>query len=305
VAVIMVGDAGSLRRCLSRLVPQISGKPIEVLVPFDNTVEDLGGLRREFPELTFLDLGKVRTVARPGTVEAQHELFDKRISAVFAAGRGEKMALLQDWGAPAADWCERLIEAESLPYAAVGGAVENEGQGVLNWAVYFLDFGRHQLPLVEGPVRFLSDVNIVYSRQALEAVRGLWERRYNEVIVNWALAARGEVLWRKPSMVVYQDRGRLSLSALVRERLSWGKIFGAARAHELSLARLLPYILLSPLIPCVIALRVARKVLSGRRNRRVFLRAFPAFFLLTVFWSLGELWGYLSRKPSPLGEDSG
>jgi hypothetical protein len=241
-------------------------------------------------------------VAECGTVLQQHELFERRISAVLAVARGQWIALLQDWGMPAADWCERFLEACSLPHAAVGGAIENEGRGILNWAAYFQDFGRYQLPMAEGPAVSLSDVNIAYRRAALDSVKHLWERRYNEVIVNWDLSRRGETLWRNPRMVVYQDRGKLAFGPLIRERFLWGRLFGSARAFELGAVRLLPYVVFGPLIPFVIIARAAGKVLSGRRNRLKFLRAFPAFVVLVIVWVAGELWGYVTRKPSPIGE---
>jgi hypothetical protein len=304
VAVIAVGGAAHLRRCLGRLAPQVMGKPVLVVVPVDNTVEGVDDLRREFPGVEFRDLGVVAINAAPGTVAAQHELFDRRISAVFGEARGSHVALLQDWGAPAADWCDRMLEATRLPYAAAGGAVDNAGTGPLNWAVYFLDFGRHQPPLEEGPSRFLSDVNVVYRRDDLELVRAVWERRYNEVLTNWALFKAGKTLWRKPDMLVLHDRGRLRWGTLLAERLSWGRLFGAARAHELGFPRILPYILLSPLIPLVIVTRVARKVLGGGRNRLRFLAALPAFVLLAGVWSLGELLGYVTGSPAPAGEEA-
>ena len=296
VAVIVIGGTEPLRRCLQSLMPQIGTHPSDVVVPVDQTMSGMDDVHAAFPGVRFLDLGTVHTEAPPGTTAAQHELFDKRISAVFGEGGSSHVALLQDWGAPASDWCRELMEAARLPHAVVGGAVDNAGHGVLNWAVYFLDFGRHQSPLPSGPCGFLSDVNVVYRRAALEQVRTVWERRYNEVLVNWALLENGHVLWRQPGMIVLHDRGRLAIGALLRERFSWGRIFGAARAQALSFPRLLPYIVLSPLIPLVITARTAAKVLRGRHNRLRFLGVCPAFFLLTAVWTMGEVAGYVTGR---------
>jgi hypothetical protein len=97
-------------------------------------------------------------------------------------------------------------------------------------------------------------------------------------------------------MIVLHDRGRLAIGPLLAERFSWGRIFGAARAQTLSFPRLLPYIVLSPLIPLVISVRTAAKVLLGGRNRLLFLRTFPAFLLLTVVWTIGEVAGYVTGR---------
>lgn len=296
VAVIVIGGLAHLRRCLVSLLPQIGSHPVDVVVPIDHTVADAHELRVAFPTVDVLDLGMVPTEAPPGTAAAQHELFEKRIAAIFRVATGSHVALLQDWGAPAPDWCEQLMEATRLPHAAVGGAVDNAGRGVLNWAVYFLDFGRHQSPLPSGPCGFLSDVNVVYRRAPLEQIRSVWEQRYNEVLVNWALRDNGHTLWRRPGLIVLHDRGRLAIGPLLAERFSWGRSFGAARARALSSLRLLPYIVLSPLIPFVISARTAVKVLGGDRNRLRFLRTFPAFFLLTVVWTMGEVAGYVTGR---------
>ena len=183
-----------------------------------------------------------------------------------------------------------------MPYEIFGGAIEQAGDGLLNWAVYFLDFGRYQLPLREGAVPYLSDVNIAYSRRALDTVRDTWSMRYNEVTVNWALARKGYVLWQRPQMIVRQDRGTLKLSELVVERFWWGRLFASQRVRELSSFARLFYFCFSPLLPFVMLARVTKKVLTGQRHRVKLLAAFPALVLLTFTWSVGEAAGYATGR---------
>lgn len=298
VIVTIVGGMPFLQRCLSRLIPQIEGRSIEVIVPYDSTASEIGKLKNVFPQVLFADMGVVKTDMATGTQEAAHEMFDRRTAAGLEIARGEIIALLQDYGAPDPDWCEQLLAAHRLPYGIIGGAVEHEGKGVLNWAVYFLDFGRFQLPLHEGPCDYLTDVNVSYKRAALESVRGLWAGRYKEVTVNWALARQGLVLWQRPQIVVRQDRGVLSFRALLSERFSWGRLFGCIRTREISpLARFF-YITLSPGIPVILLARVARKVFSTRRNRGRFLVSLPQLVVVTVFWCMGEFVGYLTGRES-------
>lgn len=249
----------------------------------------------------WLDLGVIPTIAPAGSLSARHELFDRRAAAALNAARGGVVALLQDWGAPAPDWVRRVIAAHrAMPHAAIGGAVEHEGSGSLNWAVYFLDFGRFQLPLAEGPSAYLTDVNVSYKRTALEPLRELWRNRYNEVTINWRLRDRGETLWQHPAMIVWQDRGRLRLRDLIAERLSWGRLFGGARAHYTGSRRWI-YALAAPLIPAVLVGRAARNVFrSGGRNRVPFLKAQPQLWILATAWTAGEWLGYVTGKPSPV-----
>ena len=298
VIVTIVGGTPYLHRCLDRLLPQTESRAIEVIVPYDSTANGIEELKIAFPQVVFSSMGVVKTDAPPGTQQAAHEMFDRRTAAGLNVARGEILALLQDYGAPDPNWCEQVLEAHRLPYGVIGGAVEHEGKGVLNWAVYFLDFGRYQLPLPEGPTDYLTDVNVSYKREALESVRYLWTERYKEVTVNWALSKKGVVLWQRPQIVVWQDRGKLSFRHLVVERFSWGRLFGCIRTREISpLARFF-YVALSPGIPLILIARTAKKVFSTGRNRSNFMLSFPQLAAMTFCWCLGEFMGYLTGRES-------
>lgn len=300
VIVTMVGGMTFLQRCLGRLILQTKGRSIEVIVPYDSTANGIVQAKNAFPGVVFIDMGFVKTDAPVGTQQAAHEMFDRRTAAGLNAARGEILALLQDYGAPDPNWCYQILEAHRLPYGVIGGAVEHEGKGALNWAVFFLDFGRHQLPLPEGPAVYLTDVNVSYKRAALESVRDLWAERYKEVTINWALARKGTVLWQRPQMVVRQDRGKLSFRHLITERFSWGRLFGCLRTREISPLTRLLYITLSPGIPVILLARMARKVFTTRRNRSRFILSLPQLAAMTFFWCLGEFVGYLTGRESSL-----
>jgi hypothetical protein len=276
----------------------MKGRRVEVIVPHDSTASDVAELQSFFPQVRFVDMGVVETDSPSGTKQAAHEMFDRRTAAGLNMARGEILALLQDYGAPDPDWCDQIIKAHRLPYGIIGGAVEHEGKGFLNWAVYFLDFGRYQLPLSEGPSEYLTDVNVSYKRATLESVRYVWAQRYKEVTVNWALARKGTVLWQRPQIVVRQDRGKLSFRDLVPERFSWGRLFGCIRTREMSVLARLLYILLSPGIPAILLGRTAIKVFRTRRNRLRFITSLPHFAAMTLLWCAGEFMGYLTGRES-------
>jgi hypothetical protein len=275
-------------------MPQVKDHVVEVIVPYDATVGDVVRLADEFPGATFIDMGTVPTDAPAGSHLANHELYDRRRARGLGLASGDILALLEDSGAPGPGWCQEVLKAHWLPYDVIGGAVEHEGKGALNWAVYFQDFGRYQLPLREGPARYLTDINVSYKRPALECVRELWTQRYHEVTVNWALVRAGCVLWQRPQMTVYQDRGQLTLSGLMEERFSWGRLFGNLRVQETPLLMRFLYIALSPGIPLVRLARMATKIFRDRRNRGWFLRSLLHNLVLTLSWSLGEVIGYLT-----------
>jgi hypothetical protein len=127
VIITIVGGKIFLQRCLSRLIPQTEGRNIEVIVPYDSTASGIAELKTEFPGVVFLDMGVVKTDSHPGTQQAAHEMFDRRTAAGLNVAQGEILALLQDYGAPAPDWCDQIVDAHRLPHAVIGGAVEHEG----------------------------------------------------------------------------------------------------------------------------------------------------------------------------------
>lgn len=290
----VVGGGEFLRKCLEQLVQQAQGSSIEIIVPYDRTVSAVDKLKQEFPTVIFSDLGEIGRVAK--TPGALHELFDLRTAAGLRVARGKVIALLEDYGFPNPDWCDQVLKAHQLPYAAIGGAVEHKGKSILNWAIYFLDFGRYQLPLKEGPFDYLSDVNIAYKREALLAVKDVWEKSYNEVRTNWTLINQGMILWLRPQIVVWQDRGKLVWLEMVTERFYWGRIFGRNRVEYIKPGQRLAHIVATPILPFVLVWREAFKVFKSRRNRLKFLISLPLMLFLAGFWCLGELAGYVDYR---------
>jgi hypothetical protein len=292
----IVGGPQFAQRCLSCLVPQTVLYSAEIILPFDSTVSGMDELKRDFPQVIFHDMGCVRIAGGFDSHAMAHDLYDRRTAAGLKIAQGEIMALLEDYGVPDPDWCEQIIKAHRLPHGVIGGTVEHSGKGSLNWAVYFLDFGRYQLPIREGPANYLTDVNVSYKRKALQSVRDLWCVSYNEVTVNWALAKKGIVLWQKPEIVVREDRGKLSFWGLIEERFSWGRLFACKRVESVSILSRVLYVVLSPAIPAVLLARMAIKVLRARRNWVPFVRALPLVVVLTLVWCIGEFIGYVTAR---------
>ncbi len=298
VVVRIVGGGQFLRRCLASLVRQASGASIEVIVPFDSTVSGIEPVRNEFSQVTFVDMGVVKTDAAVGSGALAHELYDRRSAAGFGAARGKILAQIEDYAVPDADWCQRVLDAHQLSYGVIGGVVLHGGRGVLKWAVYFSDFWRYTPPLPEGPASYVTDVNVSYKRTVLDSVRDVWRDRYNEVVVHRALSQRGIVLWLRPDIVVRVDRDRLSLRAAALERFFWGRLFAAVRTQGMSPARRLVYVAATPALPALLLLRMGRRALRAGDKRRRFLVALPYLLILAVCWCVGEMVGYGTGRPT-------
>lgn len=302
VVVVVVGDsntgrsgANHLHGCLNSLARQSGAPPLEVIVPHHHKVTGLDELRQRFPKVTFLPCDDLKTfTGRGGSREHHDELRARGI----AASRGEIVALLEDFDRPAAGWAAAMWEAHRQRVAGVGGAIDNELDRLLNWAVYFCDFGKYQNPIPAGETLLASDANVSYKRSALEAIRPVWQDCYREPAVNGALHARGDRLTLCPAAVVNQQRLELRFFPALRERFIWGRSFAGSRPQtRVALLRFV-YAILAPLLPPLLLLRMSFIAIKRRRYLGAFVRALPCTAALTLSWSLGEMVGYVTGTVS-------
>lgn len=301
VVVVIVSDttarpsASRLADCLEALERQEGAPPVEVIVPHLAEVDGLDAVRARFPSVRFLPVPDV--TARVGGRE-HHDVLRAR---GLAAARGDIVGLLEDHARPDRRWCANVAAAHRGPHAGIGGAIENGVDRLLNWAVYYCDFGKYQNPVPEGETAYSSDANTTYKRGALERVRSSWDASFREVVVNGALKAAGHTIALDRGMVVFQNRTGLSLRDAVHERFVWGRSYAATRRVLLPPGRRLAYAALSPVLPIVLFHRMARTALQ-RGSFGTFAAAAPLIALLLVTWSAGEGVGYLAgleQEPSP------
>ena len=266
---------------------------MEVIVPYHPAVRGMDEIRQHYPEARFLEVPDLRSGAGRGGSREHH---DELRARGLAAARGSILAVIEDHGTVAPAWCRHMIEAHGGPWAAVGGAIENGVPRLLNWAVYFCDFLRYQNPVPEGESDFASDANVSYKREALEAIRPVWQASFQETIVHRALQARGGRMRLASGMVLLQQREALRLGAALKERFIWGRSYAAARAGLAGGRQRLFWLALSPALPAVLLARMSAMAAAKRRTLGAFLRALPLTAALTVSWSLGEFTGYLTQR---------
>jgi hypothetical protein len=296
IVIFVVSDAKHLAGCLSALSQQVNPPAMEIIVPYDGRDHSIPSLNSRFREVQFHRVDNLHSSV--GGSRASHAHLDKLRAIGLGLARGEIVALLEDHDRPDQYWAKSIAEAhKELPAVAIGGAIENEVDRLLNWAIYFCDFGRYQSPVKAGPSSTLSAANISYKREALSAIRQVWQDFYHEPFVDGSLMAQGWKLWLSPRIVVYQHRNNLKLSAALRERYEWGRYYAGNRIKKVLLIKRVFYLALSPILPFVLAARKTRDVLIKKRLSGKFVKAFPLIFLLTLFWSFGEFVGYLTAGP--------
>jgi hypothetical protein len=292
VIVAVVDGGAALERCLSALLTQDDPPPMEVLVPYDSTIAHVADKAAAFPAVRFLDIGRLQTSDPPTNATGKHELIDRRRAGGLAVARGEFVAMVEDRGVPRADWAASVVRLHrDHPNAVIGGAVENGRDRLLNWTVYFCDFGRYQLPFEEGVRRYVSDVNVSYKMRALEQTRSIWHPRYHEPLVHWALERAGETLLLSPDMVVEEIRDDLTLSGLLAERYAWGRLFGRLRGKNASVVRRVSLTAVAPFVPLVLFARFVRDQMVKRAPVGRLVAVAPLMLLLSCAWAAGEAAG--------------
>jgi hypothetical protein len=287
------GRADHLRHCLRALHAQERSPSMDIVVPHLPDVVGIQELVRDFPNVRFVQVVDIDRKLAAGPCRDHHDELRARGLEVV---HGDIVALLEDHEFPARDWAAQVIAAHRTKYAGIGGAVENSVNRPLNWAVFFCDFGRYQNPITPGATLVASDVNVSYKRHALQVIADVWRTRFHERLVHAAMLQRGMLLALNPSIVVYQHRVDLTLRIALRERLIWGRSYASTRAERWSAVRRLWYSALSPVLPAVLVVRLARNVVQKRHSRLAFVRALPFTLLLTTVWAIGELLGYAGMR---------
>lgn len=285
-----------VKNALTAIAASQDPPPLDIIVPYDDSIADVAQYATTFPDITFLPLGLITTERPAASNAGQHELFDRRRAAGLAIAKGDLISILEDRGLPRPDWARNVVKVHAQkPNQVIGGAVELRTPAPnLNWALYICDFGRYGLPLPTHPVEWVTDVNVSYKRAAMEQTADLWKDRYQEPVVHWALIEAGQELIFSDSLVVEHHRNLTGLGALLGEKFSWGRLFGHIRARDLSKLARLKLILSGPVIPFVLLLRHGKTQSSKGRFAR-FLRAAPLLFVLLCVWTAGEVWGYITK----------
>ncbi len=290
---LISGRTPDLDRCLAALEAQKGAPALEMLVPYDEPCRDVLRLADRYPAVRFIPLDGIDTrEARAGATREHHDLL---WTLGIRQARGRFIVLTEDHAYAHPDWCASLIDVlDRHPAAAcAGGAIEWEAGSRLSYAVYLCDFGRYQNPVLEGPAAFVSDSNVCYRRDALDAIADVWQGPYQEAVVHGALTRKGLEIRLTPRAIVWQGRRGLTWRAALRERFIWGESYAAGRVAGWPFARRLVLAALTPALPFILTWRLidgAKR--RGREVGRVW-RTAPALLALLAAWSCGELAGYL------------
>jgi hypothetical protein len=280
VVVASRGERAQLDTCLAALLPQCIRLEAEVIVSRSGA---LGTLEGAYPGVSFVD---APAGASWPTLRA----------AGMAVAEGDVVALTEDHCVPGRDWLEEIVSAQRSGADVAGGAMENgRRERAIDWAAYFAEYGVYlsATPASEPP--HITAANVAYGRSVVEDVIAAAREGHWENVAHDRLAARGRTVAFLRTAAVYENQSH-RFADFCRDRYGHGRDYACARLGEEGVRRRWLYLLGTPLLPFVLARRIASA--AGPERRRPFLRALPFTLLFLGAWAAGEAVGY-ARGPSP------
>jgi hypothetical protein len=231
-------------------------------------------------------------LARPGL----GQWGEARAQAVRTA-RAPIVAFIEDHCFPAPTWAERLLDAHSRPWAAVGYAFTNANpRSAVSRAAMLARYGMFAHPARRGEARYISGNNVSYRRDPLLALQ---DRLATLLDIDFNLQEE----LRRQGQRLCVESGALaahtnydSLGGECRTGRPYCRLLAAHRvaAGGWRLPRRLLYGVLTPVSAPV--LRLLRLIISLRGRRahwRPFLAGLPLIVLMYVSDAMGESAGYL------------
>ncbi|MGH9839344.1 MAG: glycosyltransferase family 2 protein [Blastocatellia bacterium] len=282
LSVVIAASNGpsSLRRCLESLNEEAKEEEIEIITVSNYDLGADPSIETNYPHVKFISLPAGTTVP---------ELRTRGI----ARSSGKIIALIEDHCLVDRQWSSEITRAHELPYPAIGGSVENQScSHLLDWAVYFYDYGKYMPPNRAGAADALPGNNATYKRSALDQIQESYRDGFYETFVNEELKGRGETLYLAPAAIVYH-RNSYELRKMLAQFHHHARAYAGKRAASAGLLKRLAMAAGSPALPAVLTTRIALRTLSKHRRQKELWLSLPYIFALMTSWASGEICGYL------------
>jgi glycosyltransferase involved in cell wall biosynthesis len=280
VVVVASNDAVALEKTLASLTGAAKSPDTETIAVcnFDGAV--LASLQQKFPFIKTAVLPKDTSVAALRTRGVQ-------------LANGEIIAFVEDYGFVDDRWLAEIKKAHDSGFSVVGGAIENKCPNrLLNWAVYFFDYGRYMPPLEAGLTATLSGMNVSYNRKALEKFAETYREGFHETFVHEQLKSSGYELYLAPSAIVYLSKD-YKLGATVQSFFALARSFATRRVVYKTRSKRALLALGSCLLPVLLPLRTVLCVLPKKKHLLSLVLCVPHLSVLMTGWAAGEFCGYL------------
>jgi hypothetical protein len=284
--VLATADMESIDRGLASLCAQTAGGRIEVVL-----VSLSGGT---------LDVDRGRLDGFAG-----HRLVEPGVAVSLAAGRalGVRAArapyvhIGETHAFPHPDWAERIIESLDETWTAIVSGLENaNADGAISWANLVIDYGPWLAHLPGGEIGSTPPYNAAFERSfALQAV-DLCEDAFSGGYDLTALLRAGghRILFQPAARVDHVNVS--SASPWLSQRYTAARARAGLRSRDWPRARRFAYALAAPLIPVVLAARLARPLLAAERAWRLPRLTAPAMLVGLTASACGELTAFITGE---------
>jgi glycosyltransferase involved in cell wall biosynthesis len=280
IIIASINGRSYLAECLTALQQQTGNISAEIIVAdcVGITVTDF--VAAVYPEIKLIAVNEFQTVAM------------LRATAISVAA-GEIIAITEDHCIPPPNWYESIWQAHHQhPAMAIGGAVDNGATDcLLDWAVYFCEYGKFMSPVTTGVVFDLPAPNVSYKQAGLIAILDQLKQGYRETFLHDYLNSHGEVLWSDATISMIHKK-HFTLFSFLTERYHYSRAFAGQRNKTMHPGQRLLYLCLAPLLPPILLVRLSRQVLSRKRHIQKFCFSLPYLVIFTVIWAIGEVVGY-------------
>jgi len=238
-------------------------------------------------------------------VFAGHRLVEPGAAVSLAAGRalGVRAArapfvhIGETHAFPHRDWAERIIESLDETWTAVVSGVENaNADGAISWANLLIDYGPWLAHLPGGEIGSTPPYNAAFERSfALQAV-DVSEDAFSGGYDLMALLRDGghRILFQPAARIDHVNVSRAS--HWLGQRYTAARARAARRSRDWPRSRRLANELAAPLIPVILAARLARPLLAAERASRLPRLTAPAMLLGLAAAACGELTAFVTGE---------
>jgi len=285
VIVAASNDFAALEKTLASLKRQAENPDTEVIAVCNFDGEAKEKVEKQFPFVKYVTLASDTTVP------------ESRSRGIYLS-RGEIIALVEDYCTLDDRWCGEIKKAHESGHPIVGGVVENRcPDKLLNWAVYFYDYGKYMLPEQGRVAATLSGMNVSYKREVLKEVENAFHDGFYETSIHEELRRQGHDLYLAPSAIAYLSKD-YEFGKILRTYFHLARSFASQRSGGVRPAKRALLALGSCVLPILLLARIVLRTVRKQRYLVKLFLALPNLAILLTFWSAGELCGYLCGEGS-------
>jgi glycosyltransferase involved in cell wall biosynthesis len=270
-----------LDACLAALLPQCADDDVELIVARGDDAPALDALTAAYPTVRVVPVAPGADIPRLR-------------GAGLAAAAGELVLLTEDHCVADPHWVSVMRGYLDRPVDVIGGSMDNARTArALDCGAFFAEYGFFAASPANGSgALLLTGANVAYRRRIVDGVAasmrdGAWEN-----VVHDRLRTAGASLRFEPQARVAQNL-TYGFGAFVVDRYEHGRDYARVRLNGASLTTRLLCMAAVPLLPPVLAWRVAKTTTGSKQRTRDFVRALPFTLAFLGAWAAGELSGYL------------